>query len=153
MEDRAATGTASSGSGFLGRVRERAGAQLTTQKDRATDGLGTIAQAVRRTTQELRQDQQNTAAEYVERAADQLDRLTERLKTKDVGELFRDATNLARRRPVIFVGSAFALGLVTARFLKSAPASGGRATSSWQRGGGPSDPLTHREADYDTERV
>jgi hypothetical protein len=107
--------------GFVGLVRERAGAQLATQKNRATDTLGTIAHALRETTHELHDDKHETMAEYVERAADQLERLSTRLKDKDVGELFRGAQDLARRKPAIFVGSAFALGLLGARFLKSSP--------------------------------
>jgi hypothetical protein len=114
-----ANGAGNSEDGFVGRVRERANAQITTQKDRATDGLGTIAQAVRRSTQELRGGSHDTLAEYVEQAADQLERLSTHLKSKDVGELLHDAQRLARRRPVVFIGSAFALGLIGARFLKS----------------------------------
>jgi hypothetical protein len=107
--------------GWMDRVRERAGEQLTTQKNRATEGIGSIASAVRNTTQELRQQQHDTIAEYVATAADQLDRLSTRLQNKEVSELFRDAQNLARRQPVMFVGSAFLLGLVGARFFKSSP--------------------------------
>jgi hypothetical protein len=132
--------------GFIDRVRERAGAQLTTQKDRATEGIGTIAQAVRRTTQTLRDDRHDTMAGYVERAADQLEHLSDRLKGRDVGELFRDAQQFARRRPMVFVGSAFVLGLLGARFLKSsAPSAGGgqpakAGASSGHRPGAPTVP-------------
>jgi hypothetical protein len=119
-------------SGIVERVRERAGAQLATQKDLATDGIGTIARAVRKTTQDLRDQRHETLAEYVERAADQLERLSSGLKNRDVGDLFRDAQNLARRQPVMFVGSAFALGLIGARFLKSSSPEGGRQPA-WQR--------------------
>jgi hypothetical protein len=107
--------------GWMNRVRERAGEQLTNQKNRATQGIGTIAQAVRSTTDDLREHQHETIAEYVTRAADQLDRLSTRLQNKEVSELFRDAQNLARRQPVMFVGSAFVLGLLGARFMKSSP--------------------------------
>jgi hypothetical protein len=123
--------------GFMDRVRERAGAQLTTQKDRATDGIGTIAQAVRRTTQTLRDDRHDTMAGYVERAADQLEHLSDRLKGRDVGELFRDAQMFARRRPMVFVGSAFVLGLLGARFLKSSAPSAGGGQPAWQHLGDP----------------
>ena len=44
---------------------------------------------------------------------------SERLKNKDVTELLNDAQRLARRQPALFVGGAFALGLLGARFLKS----------------------------------
>lgn len=44
-----------------------------------------------------------------------------------MGDLAREAQDLARRRPVLFIGSAFALGLLGARFLKSS-AENGRAS-------------------------
>lgn len=138
MDERAqqqAHGNSGEKHGFVERVREQAGAQLATHKDSATEGMGTIAQAVRRTTAELRETKHETMAEYVEQAAVRLERWSEQLKHKDIGELLQQAQNLARRQPVAFVGSAFALGLFGARFLKSRPprqmvhSSGG----SWQR--------------------
>lgn len=109
----------STGTGIVDKVKEQATAQLSSQKDRATEGLGTVASAVRQTTQGLRDQQHDTVARYVEQAADQIERLSERLKNKDVTELLDDAQRLARRQPALFVGGAFALGLVGARFLKS----------------------------------
>jgi hypothetical protein len=108
-------------SGMADKVRARAAAQLNTQKDRATDGIGSVAQAVRDTTQHLRERQHDTVAQYVEQAADRLERFSTSLKNKDVGELVEDAQRLARRQPALFVGGAFALGLVGARFFKSSP--------------------------------
>lgn len=110
-----------SGEGLAHKVKERASAQLNTQKDRATEGLGTMAEAVRQSTQQLRNQNHDTIAGYVEQAANQIDRLSQGLKNKDVGELARDAQRLAQKRPAMFVGSAFAIGLVGARFLKSSP--------------------------------
>ena len=122
MDERDQQANGNSGThGFVDRVREQAGAQLATHKDSATEGMGTIAQAVRRTTAELRETKHETMAEYVEQAAVRLERWSEQLKHKDIGELLREAQNLARRQPVAFVGSAFALGLFGARFLKSRP--------------------------------
>lgn len=111
--------SASASSGIAGKVRERATAQLNTQKDRATDGLGLIAQAVRQTTGKLREDQQDTIAQYVEKAADQIERLSNSLREKDVSELLQDAQRFARRQPALFIGGSFAAGLLAARFLKS----------------------------------
>jgi hypothetical protein len=105
--------------GFMGKVRERATAQLSSQKDRAIDGLGSAARAVRQSTQQLREQDHETVAGYVEQAADQIDRFSQRLREKDVSELLEDAQRLARRQPALFVGSALALGLLGARFLKS----------------------------------
>jgi hypothetical protein len=103
----------------MDRVKESAASQLGAQKDRATDGLGSVAQAVRQSTQQLRDQRHETIAQYVEQAADQLERFATRLKERNVGDLAREAQELARRRPALFIGSAFALGLLGARFLKS----------------------------------
>lgn len=113
------TSTDSSGEGLMGRVREQATSQLNTQKNKATDGLGTVASAVRQTTDRLRGDNHDTVARYAEQAADQIERLSERIKDKDIGELLNDAQRLARQRPALFVGGAFAVGLLGARFMKS----------------------------------
>jgi hypothetical protein len=103
----------------MDRVRERATAQLSTQKDRATDGLGSVAQAVRQSTQHLRENKQDAIANYVEKAADQIDRFSTQLRNRDVGELVNEVQRFARRQPALFVGSAFAIGVIGARFLKS----------------------------------
>lgn len=127
------TGTEHEESTFVGRVRDRAGERLSAQKDRASDGMQTMVQAVRDVTHRLRDDRHETMAEYVDRAAEQLERLSSQLRNKDVGELFRDAQNFARRRPAVFVGSAFAVGLLGARFLKSSPPDRPSGRPSWQR--------------------
>jgi hypothetical protein len=113
------SGASGASSGIAGKVKERATAQLATQKNRATDGLGTVASAVRQTSQHLREQQNETVAQYVDKAAEQLERLSNRLREKDVGELLQDAQRLARRQPALFIGGSFAVGLLAARFLKS----------------------------------
>ena len=105
--------------GFMGRVRERATTQLNTQKDRATEGIGSAAQAVRQSTQQLRDQRHDTVARYIEQAADRLDRFATRLKERNVTELLDEAQRLARRKPALFIGGAFALGLLGSRFFKS----------------------------------
>ena len=105
--------------GIMGRVRNSANTQLTQQKERATEGIGSVAQAVRQSTQQLRDQQHDTIAQYVEQAADQLEKFATRLKEKNVNELMNDAQRFARQRPALFIGSAFALGLIGSRFFKS----------------------------------
>jgi hypothetical protein len=107
------------GNGLMDKVRQGATSQLSTQKNRATDGIGTVAQAVRQASQQLRTQQHDTIANYIDQAANQLEQFSTRLRDKDVGELVRDAQQFARRRPAVFIGSAFALGVLGARFLKS----------------------------------
>jgi len=105
--------------GPVDRARSSAADQLNTQKSRATDGIGSVAQAIRQSTQQLRDQKHETIAGYVEQAADQLDKFSKQLRDKDVTEMLSDAQRFARRQPAMFVGAAFAVGLLGARFLKS----------------------------------
>jgi hypothetical protein len=109
------------GNGIAQKFRDQANARLSSQKDRALDGVGGVTQAIRETTQTLRDQRHDVVARYVEQVAGQVDRMAQSLRQKDVGELLDDAQRLARRQPALFVGSAFALGLLGARFLKSSP--------------------------------
>src|SRR5687768_7292797 len=93
MEQRNRTGNA----GLIDRVRESATTQLDAQKSRATEGIGSVAQAVRQSTQQLRDQQHETIAQYVEQAADQLERFANRLKDKNIGDLLNETQDLARR--------------------------------------------------------
>jgi hypothetical protein len=119
MADVTTTDSTSGGTGIVDKVKQRAAEELSSQKDRAFEGIGSVAQAVRQSTHQLRDQQHDTLAGYVEQAADQIDRFARQLREKDVSELLSDAQNLARRQPALFVGSAFALGLLGARFFKS----------------------------------
>ena len=56
---------------------------------------------------------------YVRRAGEQVQRAADYLEKTDVKQLTRDAESFARRQPVAFIGSAFVLGVVAARFFKS----------------------------------
>ena len=117
----AATNTAESGttSGLMDHVRNTATSQLTSQKSRMTDGLSSVAQAVRQSTESLRNNQQTAVAQYLDKAADQIERVSTHLRDRDVRDLLDDAQHFARRRPAVFIAAAFALGVLTARFAKS----------------------------------
>jgi hypothetical protein len=105
--------------GLVDKLRSGAASQLNNQKDRATEGLGSVVQAVRQSTQQLREQRHDTIARYVEQAADQIDRLSRRLRERDVTQLIGDVQRLSRRQPAAFVGGAFTLGIIAARFFKS----------------------------------
>jgi hypothetical protein len=84
-------------------------------------GVSDLARTLRQTSRQL---EGNTAGSFVDRAADQLDRVSELLETKDPEELVHNVERFAREQPLLFLGGAFALGIAGARFLKS---SGARA--------------------------
>lgn len=105
--------------GIVDRAKEQATKQLLTQKDRATDGLGSLANTIRQSAQPLRDQQHDAVAQYVDQAADQLERLSATLRERELGELVKDAERFARQQPALFVGATFAVGFIAARFLKS----------------------------------
>ncbi|MBV8202800.1 MAG: hypothetical protein JOZ15_19460 [Acidobacteria bacterium] len=57
--------------------------------------------------------------ELAERAAQQVERASRYLRRSELRDVVRDVEDLARRRPVAFVGGSLATGLLLARFLKS----------------------------------
>lgn len=104
---------------LMDQVKDGAASQLSVQKERATDGLGALVNAARHSSQALRDNQQPTIAHYVEKAGEQIENFTARLRDRDANDLLRDAQQFARERPAVFVGAAFALGVLAVRFLKS----------------------------------
>lgn len=133
---RPSTGTATMGeSGSMtqeavGQVKQKAGevvdqaqqqakSMLTDQKERAAEGLGSVAQAIRQTGENLRGQDQGSVAQYVEQLADQVERFSHQLRDRELDQFFYDAQNFARRQPGLFLGGAFALGVFLARFVKS----------------------------------
>ena len=108
-------------SGIAQKIRDQANTRLSSGKDRALDGVKGVTEALRQTSQSLRDNQHDTIAQYLEQAVGQVDRVAQTLRQKDISELMLGAQRLARRQPAVFVGSAFAMGLLAARFFKSSP--------------------------------
>lgn len=113
-------------------VTAQATDKLSSQKDVASDGLNTVAHAFRQTSEQLRGNDQEGIAQYVDRAAGQVEQFAGYLAKSDLRGLARDAESFARREPALFLGGALAVGLLAARFLKSSSQGGQRGSSSWQ---------------------
>src|SRR5829696_8789359 len=110
---------------IVGQVKEQAATRLDRQKEAAAAGLSSVADAVRQVGQNLRGRGEGQspvvqyAAQYGDKAAEQIERLTEYLRRNDARQLVREVEGFARRQPALFLGGAFLLGLAGARFLKS----------------------------------
>jgi hypothetical protein len=117
---------------LMERARHGAFDQLDAQRERAATGLGSMVDALRESGRQL-QGQNATMASYVDGAASQLERFSGGIRERDVKQMVRDVETFARERPAIFLGSAFALGLAMARFLKSSEsdAASGRRTAGF----------------------
>lgn len=100
------------------RTGERVESRLDSQKQRAADSLSSIAQTLRSSAQQL-DGQPAAVSGYVQRAADQVEEFAFYLRDRDVGEIVDEVEHFARRQPGIFLGAAFGLGVLGARFLKS----------------------------------
>lgn len=101
-------------------AKEMARGKLAEQQQSAASSLGSFAQALRKSAQEMQGDgQQAGAARIAQTAADGLERFSGTLRNKDLDSMLRDAESLARRQPVLFFGAAVAAGFLAVRFLKS----------------------------------
>ena len=80
--------------------------------------LGGIADVIRSAGNELRSENEALAS-YVDMAGDQMRRLADNIRQRGVADMMDDVAVFARRRPALFIGGAFLVGLGIARFLKS----------------------------------
>jgi len=109
----------------VGQARQQVSSRLAGQKDRAAEGLTSVAHALRQTGEQLREQDQQAITGYIETAASQVERISNYLKQNDLGGLIDDVERFARRQPALFLGGTFVLGLLGARFLKSSRPSTG----------------------------
>lgn len=112
------------GTEILGQVKERANGVLDEQKTNITSGLASVADSLRQVGDNLRSaDEQNAVgkftAQYGDEIARRIEDISDYIENADLKDIARDVERLARRQPALFIGGAFALGLLTARFLKS----------------------------------
>jgi hypothetical protein len=121
--DRRAVGETES-SGITQTLKDSTYRSIDQQKTRASDTLGSLAGAVRGMTQPLRDGGQSQMADYVNKAADGIERWASNLRQQDLEDAVRAVEQFARRQPAMFLGIAFGAGLVAARFLKSSSTDG-----------------------------
>ena len=85
----------------------------------AAEGIGTVARSIRRLSTEIA-DEQPAIASAATTVADQAERTAQFLDETDAREMISKVEDTARRQPLIFLGGAFVLGVLTARFFKAA---------------------------------
>jgi len=128
-----------------GEVKERAGdvaqearktaeSGLASGKERAAKELDHVAQAIRKTGQELRVQDGATLTPYLDRAARGVDSMAEYLHTHKLQQVLGDVEQFARREPALFLGGAFVAGLIGGRFLKSSRQAGVAASRDREAG-------------------
>lgn len=124
----------------IAQVKEQASSVFVDQRDRAASGLSGLADALRETGKTLAQQadkaddgagaQVAAIGPFIEDLADRLASSSDYLKDKDVTQLIKDAEELARKQPLLFVGALFGVGVVGARLLKGTLGSGDNGSQS-----------------------
>jgi ElaB/YqjD/DUF883 family membrane-anchored ribosome-binding protein len=105
-------------------VTDQAANKLDEQKSSLSGGLTTVADSVRQVSDNLVSSKTESglaeaAAKYTGTAAQKIEDVAGYFESRSVRDMARDLEDFARRNPAVFIGAAFGLGLLAARFLKS----------------------------------
>ena len=123
-----------------GQTREQLRNQISQRSTQAGEQVSSAADAMRRTSEQLRTDGKDSVAKIVDGVADRGEQLGSYLTRADGEQILRDVEDLARRQPWLFVGSSAVVGFLASRFMKAS--SSGRYQSRSQQGGYPSSEVT-----------
>lgn len=134
--NRLAGEAADAGRDTLGAAQGRIRSLLEMQTDRAADQLGSVANALHKAAEQLNDENNGTAAHYAGQAADRVERVADMLRNSTMDDMVGQVERFARRQPEVFVGAAFAVGFLFARFVKSSGERRFRSTSPSHLTGG-----------------
>jgi len=102
-------------------VGRKTSLQVRDQVDRrstdAGEQMSSIAQAMRRSAEELRGQGNETPARFVDQASRKLEIVGAYLTSSDSDTILRDVEDFARRQPAVIAGGAAIVGFALARFL------------------------------------
>ena len=121
--NRAADDAMETGRETLGQAQGRIRSLLEQQTGRAADQLGGVANALHKAAEQLKQENGGenggVVADYAVQAADRVERVADMLRDATVDDIVGEVEGFARRQPEVFIGAAFAVGFLAARFIKS----------------------------------
>lgn len=102
-----------------GQTREQLRSQLADRSTQVGEEAASVAQALRRSSSQLREDGNERLAGMVDAVADRGQRLGEYLRDADGDQLLRDIEEFARRQPWLMVGGSAVVGFLGSRFVKA----------------------------------
>jgi len=97
-------------------AKSAVGNRLTERTTKSAAELSEFADALRHTSRRL---EGNLVAPLIASTADRVERISDALDNTDVRAIVERVEDFARREPLLFLGSAFAAGVLGARFLRS----------------------------------
>jgi hypothetical protein len=120
MDEARATGSTlkQEAKGLTGSLKEGLSAQARAQKDNVADRIGSIAERVHQTADDLR-DREGWLAGLMDRGAQELDGIADDIRRSDVSSLLDSVEVFARRQPALFMGASVALGFALSRVARS----------------------------------
>ncbi len=102
----------------IDQAKEKAG-QATQERQQATAGkIGGYSDRLRETARSLEEEDPNIA-HFANKAADRLQEVADYVRDADFARLRADATTIAQRHPVLFMGGLLAAGLVLGNIAKA----------------------------------
>lgn len=111
---------------LMDQAREQVHTQLNTRKDALVGSVDTLAQVLHQSSQSLQEQNQALVGQFIDRGADVVEGIARYFREHEVQDLVSEVEGFARREPLLFLGGAFTLGLMAARFLKSGAPTGGQ---------------------------
>ncbi|CAN5695118.1 hypothetical protein BH24ACI2_BH24ACI2_14910 [soil metagenome] len=116
--------TSEAASKAYGTATKKAASKIDEEKINLAQSLSSVADNIRQMGDNLRGAEQThgvaeVTANYSNTVADKVEQFSGYLEKKDLGELMSDVEDFAQRNPALFLGGAFALGILAARFLRS----------------------------------
>jgi len=105
-------------SDFAANVGEELSKTAEDQKARGVEAIQGFAHAINTAAAEL-ENQSPLVARYVRDAVEKVEELSGNISSRDVKQLLKATSDLARAQPLLFLGGAVAAGFALARFLKS----------------------------------
>lgn len=103
----------------LGSAQTRIRSMLEQQTHRAADQLGGVAHALHKAAEQLSHENNGVAARYADQAAERVGQVADMLRNSTMDDMVGQVERFARRQPEVFIGAAFAVGFMVARFVKS----------------------------------
>lgn len=120
------------------------------QKEQLADRVRRVGSAVREAGDRLR-DEDQLLGRYAGFAADGIERAASYLSTADPKAAIQDVESFARRKPALFFGGAFLIGLAAGRFLKSSQHHEGSEGPDYWASGGEQGSFGFGEPDYGSQ--
>lgn len=104
---------------LLEAAQRRGRGLLDRQKKAAGDELHSVADVMRDAAHEFEAREEEGVADYVQKAADALDRISSNLRDRDVEDLVRAVEQGVRTRPAVYLGATAIAGFILGRFLRA----------------------------------